>query len=113
MENRISHITLGVRDMAATAEFYEVLGWTRVESEDGIVAFDLIDQTLGLYPLEKLAEDIGLPVEALGVSLPAEVLGVSLPVGARDPSPLVAPLEEPEQWVVTEVTIHTLTSRLI
>lgn len=66
MENRISHITLGVRDMAATAEFYEALGWTRVESEDGIVAFDLIGQTLGLYPLEKLAEDIGLPVEALG-----------------------------------------------
>lgn len=65
MENRISLITLGVRDMAATAEFYEVLGWTRVESEDGIVAFELIGQTLGLYPLEKLAEDIGLPLRGL------------------------------------------------
>lgn len=66
MEHRISLITLGVRDMAGTAAFYEALGWTRAESEDGVIAFDLIGQTLGLYPLEKLAEDVGLPVDALG-----------------------------------------------
>lgn len=66
MEQRISLITLGVRDMAHIAEFYEALGWKRVETQDGVIAFDLIGQTLGLYPLEKLAEDIGLPVEELG-----------------------------------------------
>ena len=66
MDQRISLITLGVRDMAGTATFYEALGWTRVESQDGVIAFDLIGQTLGLYPLEKLAEDIGLPVEEMG-----------------------------------------------
>ena len=66
MDQRISLITLGVRDMAGTAAFYETLGWTRVETQDGVIAFDLIGQTLGLYPLDKLAEDIGLPVEELG-----------------------------------------------
>ncbi|MEQ6202585.1 VOC family protein [Sulfitobacter sp. HNIBRBA2951] len=66
MEQRISLITLGVRDMQGIAAFYEALGWTRVETQDGVVAFDLIGQTLGLYPLEKLAEDIGLSVEDMG-----------------------------------------------
>lgn len=66
MDQRISLITLGVRDMAGIAAFYEALGWTRVDTQDGVIAFDLIGQTLGLYPLEKLAEDIGLPVEEMG-----------------------------------------------
>jgi len=66
MEQRVSLITLGVPDEQASARFYESLGWTRVESEEGIIAFDLISQTIGLYPLEKLAEDMNLPVDALG-----------------------------------------------
>ena len=66
MDQRISLITLGVGDMDGIAAFYEALGWQRVETPDGVIAFDLIGQTLGLYPLEKLAEDIGKPVGALG-----------------------------------------------
>ncbi|KXF91712.1 VOC family protein [Phaeobacter inhibens] len=66
MEQRISLITLGVPDMEQAAAFYEALGWQRAESPDGVIAFDLISQTLGLYPLSSLAEDIGLPVEELG-----------------------------------------------
>lgn len=66
MEQRISLITLGVADMERAAAFYEDLGWQRVDSEDGVIAFDLIGQTLALYPLDRLAEDIGLPVETLG-----------------------------------------------
>jgi uncharacterized protein len=66
MQQRISLITLGVTDMDKAAGFYEALGWKRVQTQDGVVAFDLIGQTLGLYPLEKLAEDIGLPVDELG-----------------------------------------------
>mgnify|MGYP003647914323 CR=1 FL=1 len=66
MEQRISLITLGVRDMEGAANFYEALGWRRVDAQDGVIAFDLIGQTLGLYPLEKLAEDVGLPVAELG-----------------------------------------------
>ena len=66
MEQRLSLITLGARDMNALAAFYEALGWRRTESPDGVIAFDMIGQTLGLYPHEKLAEDIGLEPEALG-----------------------------------------------
>lgn len=66
MEQRISLITLGVKDAEKTAAFYDALGWHRVETQDGVIAYDLIGQTLGLYPLASLAEDIGLPEEALG-----------------------------------------------
>lgn len=66
MEQRISLITLGVSDMDRAAAFYDALGWTRVETQDGVIAYDLIAQTLGLYPLDKLAEDLGLPADALG-----------------------------------------------
>lgn len=66
MEQRVSLITLGAKDADRLAAFYDALGWTRVESQDGVVAYDLIGQTLGLYPLDKLAEDIGVPMEALG-----------------------------------------------
>ncbi|MCB1364530.1 MAG: VOC family protein [Rhodobacteraceae bacterium] len=66
MEQRISLTTLGVRDIAASASFYEALGWRRAETPEGIVAFDLIGQTLALYPLDRLAEDIGLAPSTLG-----------------------------------------------
>jgi len=66
MDQRVSLITLGVRDMEVAARFYDALGWTRAETPDGVIAYDMIGQTLGLYPLDKLAEDIGLPVEELG-----------------------------------------------
>lgn len=66
MEQRISLLTLGVRDMDAATRFYTALGWQRTDSPDGVVAFDLIGQTLGLYPLSALAEDIGIDVAALG-----------------------------------------------
>ena len=66
MEQRVSLITLGVDDIEAEAGFYEALGWQRVDAPEGIVAFDLIGQNLSLYPLEKLAEDIGVPAADLG-----------------------------------------------
>ena len=66
MEQRVSLITLGVEDMQASAAFYEALGWQRADSPDGVIAFDLIGQTLGLYPLAALADDIGVPVTELG-----------------------------------------------
>jgi catechol 2,3-dioxygenase-like lactoylglutathione lyase family enzyme len=66
MQQRVSLITLGVQDIAKSAAFYEALGWARVDSQDGAVAFDLIGQTLGLYPLDALAADLGLPIEELG-----------------------------------------------
>ncbi len=66
MEQRISLLTLGARNVSALAAFYDALGWQRVDTQDGVVAYDLIGQTLGLYPLEKLAEDMGVDVDSLG-----------------------------------------------
>ena len=66
MEQRISLITLGTRDMDAAAAFYDALGWERTPSPDGVIAYDLIGQTLGLYPLEQLAAEMGLTVSDLG-----------------------------------------------
>lgn len=66
MQQRISLITLGVPDLSQAAAFYEALGWRRADGPDGVVAFDLIGQTLVLYPLDKLAEDIGVAVSELG-----------------------------------------------
>lgn len=66
MDQRVSLITLGVADMNLSASFYEALGWMRVESPDGVIAFDLIGQTLGLYPKAGLAEELGLDLADIG-----------------------------------------------
>ncbi|KAG1647717.1 Mycophenolic acid acyl-glucuronide esterase, mitochondrial [Nymphon striatum] len=66
MEQRVSLITLGVADLERAAAFYEALGWKRTPSPDGVVAFDLISQTLGLYPLSGLADELGIEIGAIG-----------------------------------------------
>ena len=66
MEQRVSLITLGVVDMAASGAFYEALGWARVETQDGVIAFDLVGACLGLYPKAALADELGLEPAALG-----------------------------------------------
>jgi len=73
MDQRVSLITLGVRDVQVSAGFYAGLGWHKADTADGVVAFDMIGQTLGLYPLQALADDIGVPVETLGCG--AQTLG--------------------------------------
>lgn len=59
MEQRVSLITLAARDLAASTAFYRALGWREVDSPDGVVAFDLIGQVLGLYPAGDLAAEFG------------------------------------------------------
>ena len=66
MQQRVSLITLAVTDMARAAGFYEALGWQRVDSPDGVIAFDLIGQTLGLYPREALADELGMDAANIG-----------------------------------------------
>jgi catechol 2,3-dioxygenase-like lactoylglutathione lyase family enzyme len=87
MDQRISLITLGTRDMDALATFYEALGWSRVDTADGVVAFDLLRQTLGLYPLQALAEDLGVDVTTLGRG--AITLGYNVS-SKEDVAPLLA-----------------------
>ena len=70
MEQRISIITLGVSDLKQARAFYDALGW-KVATEDQteeIVAYDLQNMTLALYPLDKLAEDAKVNVSRSGFS---------------------------------------------
>ncbi len=66
MDRRVSLITLGVADLDRAAAFYEALGWRREEAPGGVAAFDLLGQTLGLYPRAELARDIGVEEASLG-----------------------------------------------
>ncbi len=60
-------ITLGVRDLAASVEFYEKgLGFPRIESEPTVTFFSLNGSWLGLYGRDALAEDATVPSEGSG-----------------------------------------------
>jgi catechol 2,3-dioxygenase-like lactoylglutathione lyase family enzyme len=61
MEQRLSIITLGVADLARAKSFYlDGLGWTAVDQPAEEICFiQLPGIALSLYPLDKLAEDIG------------------------------------------------------
>lgn len=59
MEQRVSLITLGVRDLATARRFYEDLGWRGQEVED-TVFFQAGGQALVLWSRDKLAADSGL-----------------------------------------------------
>ncbi|WP_159737771.1 VOC family protein [Vibrio atypicus] len=59
MEPRISIITLGVKDLTRSFQFYSQLGFPSSKTpEDGIVFFKTGGVCLALYPLEALAEDV-------------------------------------------------------
>ncbi len=69
MQQRVSLITLAVKDVQVSARFYDALGWQRAAGPDDpaeIVAYNLIGQTLGLYSRAVLAEDLGIPEDAIG-----------------------------------------------
>ena len=58
MEQRVSLVTLGVRDLDRARRFYEALGWTSgwEEGED-VVFFQAGGMILALWGREQLAED--------------------------------------------------------
>ncbi|WP_353471596.1 VOC family protein [Salipiger sp. H15] len=66
MDHRISLITLAARDPEALAGFYEALGWQRADAMEGMVVFDLLGQSIGIYSRDALAADMGVEPEALG-----------------------------------------------
>jgi catechol 2,3-dioxygenase-like lactoylglutathione lyase family enzyme len=58
MEQRLSLLTLGVRDLARARAFYEGLGWkTRAEPDDDVVFFQAGGMVVALWDRGKLAED--------------------------------------------------------
>lgn len=60
---KLTAVTLGVRDLPASARFYEALGFQRKfrATGDEIVFLDGGGVVLALWDLDKLAEDSGLP----------------------------------------------------
>jgi uncharacterized protein len=60
MEQRVSLITLGVADVAASRAFYERLGWTVGMDVQETVFFQIGGSVLTLWSRDKLAEDSGV-----------------------------------------------------
>jgi predicted lactoylglutathione lyase len=58
MEQRLSLVTLGVRDLARARRFYEALGWkTGAGPDDDVVFFQAGCMIVALWGREQLAED--------------------------------------------------------
>ncbi len=82
MRQRVTVITLGVRDLSRARSFYEALGWqTGAGPEDDVVFFQVGDMVLSLWDRTRLAEDScvddapgwGGVTLALNLGSPAEV----------------------------------------
>jgi predicted lactoylglutathione lyase len=58
MEQRVSLVTLGVRDLARARAFYEALGWTtNAAPDDDVVFFQTGGMIVSLWDRDRLAED--------------------------------------------------------
>jgi uncharacterized protein len=104
MEQRISLITLGVRDLARARAFYEALGWTAgAEVEDEVVFFQAGGMVMALWGRDKLAEDSevedsggwGGITPAHNVRSPAEVDEIVEPARAAGGTIAREPAERP------------------
>jgi predicted lactoylglutathione lyase len=90
MEQRVSLVTLGVRDLARARRFYEALGWkTGATPTDDIAFFQAGGMIVALWGRDQLKEDTG--VEDNG-----GWGGVTLAYNARSPAEVDAVLAEAE-----------------
>jgi uncharacterized protein len=88
MEQRLSLVTLGVRDLPRARAFYEGLGWrTGANADDDVVFFQAGCMIVALWSRESLAEDSG--VEDTG-----GWGGVTLAYNTRSPEEVDAVVEE-------------------
>ncbi|NJD28115.1 MAG: VOC family protein [Chloroflexi bacterium] len=61
MDQRISLITLGVRDLSQARAFYEALGWrSNSKPEDGVAFFQAGSMVVALWGRDELAADSGV-----------------------------------------------------
>ena len=63
---RVTLITLGVRDLDAATAFYAKLGWTPKEHLPEVRFYQMNGLVLGLFGLDALAKDQGRPDADLG-----------------------------------------------
>jgi catechol 2,3-dioxygenase-like lactoylglutathione lyase family enzyme len=88
MEQRVSVITLGVRDLARARAFYEALGWTtRAAPDDDVCFFQAGGMIFALWDRGLLAEDSGVQ-DGGGWG------GVTLSHNVRSPAEVDAVIEE-------------------
>lgn len=60
---RISLLTLGVRNVASLRKFYQSLGWEETEiSSDDYAVFKTAGVLLSLFPLEEFEKDAGVEI---------------------------------------------------
>jgi predicted lactoylglutathione lyase len=70
MNPRLNIVTLGVKDLQKSSGFYQnALGWELTkDSDEKIVFFNHKGIVLGLYPIDKLAEDAMISPDRKGFS---------------------------------------------
>jgi uncharacterized protein len=70
MKPRLNVVTLGVNNLRASRDFYQkALGWEPAKgSDENIVFYYFGGIVLGLYPLDRLAEDAGISSARSGFS---------------------------------------------
>ena len=62
MEQRLSNLTIGVKDLAAMRAFYEQkFGWTPVAVNKDIVFYKINGSLISFFPARALAEDAKIP----------------------------------------------------
>src|SRR5215212_8701687 len=90
MDQRLSVVTLGVRDLPRSRAFYEALGWkTGAGPDDDVVFFQAGDLVVALWSRESLAEDSGV-TDTGGWG------GVTLAHNVRSPAEVDAVIAEAE-----------------
>jgi catechol 2,3-dioxygenase-like lactoylglutathione lyase family enzyme len=58
VDQRVSLVTLGVRDLATARKFYEAMGWrTGAAPDDDVVFFQAVGMIVALWDRAELAED--------------------------------------------------------
>jgi catechol 2,3-dioxygenase-like lactoylglutathione lyase family enzyme len=90
MDQRISLITLGVRDVRRARAFYEALGWSGETPDDDVIFFQAGGMVFALWSREKLADDSAVE-DAGGWG------GVTLAYNADNPSEVDRVLAEAER----------------
>lgn len=79
--NRITLVTLGVRDIERSRRFYAALGWAEEAAMGEVVFYDMGGAKFGLFQLDALAAEQGRDASDLGTG--AATLAQNFPTEAE------------------------------
>ena len=110
MEQRISLVTLGVKDLARARAFYEALGWTGArQPDDEVCFFQAGGMVVGLWtalgghgaPGIELAHNVRTPEEVDAVLAEAQRAGgtIKRPAGRADWGGITGAFVDPDGYV--------------